>query len=183
LNPRAKAAAYRLGFGTWPLKGTEAERAVAAAIHAGYRLIDTAARYENEKAVARGISSTGFVRSEIHVTTKLRGRDHVAGNVRAAVEQSLENLGIDTIDLYLIHWPLPRFGRFVAVYEELLEIQEEGLIDQVGVSNFKPSHIEQLMAATGRPPAVNQIQLNPRHARLAARTFHASLGRVAKAGF
>ncbi|WP_217496260.1 aldo/keto reductase [Arthrobacter sp. 24S4-2] len=108
-----------MGFGTWPLKGAEAERAVAEAVHAGYRLIDTAARYENEKAVARGISSTGVIRSEIRVTTKLRGRDHVAGNVRAAVEQSLENLGIDTIDLYLIHWPVetipfltsPPFGR------------------------------------------------------------------------
>ena len=110
------------------------------------------------------------------MTTKLRGRDHVAGNVRAAVEQSVENLGGYRLDLYLIHWPLPRFGRFVDVYEELLTLRDEGLIERVGVSNFKPTHINDLLAATGVLPAVNQIQLDPRHARVETQAFHRRLG-------
>lgn len=165
-----------LGLGTWPLTGKDAETAVATAIEAGYRLIDTAARYENEEAIARGIAATGLPRRDVRVTTKLRGCDHVSGNIRAAVERSLENLGGHRIDLYLIHWPLPRYHRFVSVYEELLTLREEGFIDQVGVSNFKPAHINQLVAATGVTPAVNQIQLDPRHARHAAQEFHKSLG-------
>ena len=175
-DKRQSATGPRIGLGTWPLQGKEAEAAVALAVEAGYRLIDTAARYENEEDIARGIAASGIPRSDLYVTTKLRGRDHVAGTVREAVEQSVEKLGGDRLDLYLIHWPLPRFGRFVAVYEQLLSLKEEGLIDRVGVSNFKPRHIDQLVAATGVVPAVNQIQLDPRHARFGVQTLHHGLG-------
>jgi 2,5-diketo-D-gluconate reductase A len=150
-----------LGLGTYPMNGAEGTAAIAQAISLGYRLLDTAASYENEQAVGEAIRSSGVDRRELFVTTKLRGSDHGREKTRAAVSASLDRLGLDYLDLYLIHWPLPRLGRYVESYETMLEIAAAGLIRSVGVSNFKPAHIAALVDTTGVTPAVDQIELSP----------------------
>jgi 2,5-diketo-D-gluconate reductase A len=150
-----------LGLGTYPLNGPEGVAAMTHALSLGYRLLDTAAKYENERAVGEAIKRSGVPREELFVTTKLRGADHGRYKTRAAVSASLERLGLDYLDLYLIHWPLPRLWRFVESYETMLELAREGLIRSVGVSNFKPAHIAVVIDATSVTPAVNQIELSP----------------------
>ena len=150
-----------LGLGTYPMNGAEGTAAIAQAISLGYRLLDTAASYENERAVGEAIRRSGADRSELFVTTKLRGSDHGREKTKAAVSASLNRLGLDYLDLYLIHWPLPRLGLYVESYETMLELAAEGLIRSVGVSNFKPAHIAALVDATGVTPAVDQIELSP----------------------
>src|SRR5579875_2611414 len=134
---------------------------MTAALSIGYRLLDTAAKYENEQAVGQAIRRSEVPRDELFVTTKLRGADHGRHQTRAAVSASLDRLGLDYLDLYLIHWPLPRLWRFVESYETMLELARDGLIRSVGVSNFKPAHVAALIDATGVAPAVNQIELSP----------------------
>ncbi len=150
-----------LGLGTYPLNGPDGVAAVTSALSIGYRLLDTAAKYENEQAVGEAIRRGGVPRDELFVTTKLRGADHGRQKARAAVSASLDRLGLDYLDLYLIHWPLPRLWRFVESYETMLELARDGLIRSVGVSNFKPAHVAALIDATGVAPAVNQIELSP----------------------
>jgi 2,5-diketo-D-gluconate reductase A len=150
-----------LGLGTYPMNGADGTAAMAQAISLGYRLLDTAALYENERAVGEAIRRSGVGRPELFVTTKLRGSDHGREKTRAAVSGSLDRLGLDYLDLYLIHWPLPRLGLYVESYETMLELAAEGLIRSVGVSNFKPAHIAALVEATGVTPALDQIELSP----------------------
>jgi 2,5-diketo-D-gluconate reductase A len=150
-----------LGLGTYPMNGARGAAAMAQAISLGYRLLDTAATYENERAVGEAIRRSGVGRRELFVTTKLRGSDHGREKTRAAVAASLDRLGLDYLDLYLIHWPLPRLGLYVESYETMLELAAEGLIRSVGVSNFKPAHIAALVEATGVTPALDQIELSP----------------------
>ncbi|HEY5857721.1 MAG TPA: aldo/keto reductase [Aldersonia sp.] len=165
-----------MGLGTWPLVGAEATAAVLAGIEAGYRQIDTAAIYDNEDAVGAALARCGLPRDELFVTTKLRGRDHVSGDVRGALERSLERLRLDRLDLFLIHWPLPRCDRYVDAFAAMLDCRDAGLVRWVGVSNFLPKHLRRVVAQTGEVPAVNQIQLDPSIARLPARAAHAELG-------
>lgn len=160
-----------IGLGTWPLDDTAAVSAVSAAIEQGYRLIDTAARYENEVGVGQGIKAAGVHRAELFVTTKLRGADHGYDQTRAALQRSLERLGLDYVDLYLIHWPLPRVNKFVASYRAILDLVQEGLVRSAGVSNFKAAHIQRLIDETGVVPAVDQIQLSPALARTDLRSY------------
>jgi 2,5-diketo-D-gluconate reductase A len=154
-----------LGLGTYPLNGAAGAAAVAGAIGLGYRLVDTAAKYDNEVAVGRGLRESGVPREELYVTTKLRGSEQGPGT-RDALLASLERLGLDYVDLYLIHWPLPRLDRYVTSYEVMLELRREGLVRSVGVSNFTAAHLDRL-APTGVVPAVDQIQLSPTVARTA----------------
>lgn len=170
-----------VGLGTWPLDDRTAPAAVASALDLGYRLVDTAARYGNEVGVGRGIRDAGVPREELVVTTKLRGADHGRDKVRPALEGSLERLGLDHVDLYLIHWPLPRLDLYVETYEAMLELAAEGLVGAVGVSNFLPHHIERLIAATGVAPAVDQVQLSPALARTALRAWLEEHGVVPQA--
>ncbi|WP_062436035.1 aldo/keto reductase [Herbidospora daliensis] len=156
-----------VGLGTYPLHGRSAIDAVLTAVDAGYRLLDTAASYGNEAAVGDGMRESGLPRQEFFVTTKLRGSDHGAAKARAALEGSLERLGLDYVDLYLIHWPLPRLGLYVETYAALLELAREGLIRSVGVSNFTPEHLDAVVKETGVHPAVNQRQVSPTHAQAA----------------
>ncbi len=156
-----------LGLGTYPMDGAAGAAAMAQAIAAGYRLLDTAAKYGNEWAVGEAIKRSGVARSELFVTSKLRGADHGRASTRAAVAASLDRLRLDYLDLYLIHWPLPRLGRYVESYQAMLELAAEGLIRSVGVSNFKPAHVAALIEATGVTPAVDQIELSPALPRLA----------------
>jgi diketogulonate reductase-like aldo/keto reductase len=139
----------------------EAETAVATALDLGYRLIDTASLYGNEVGVGRGIVRSGADRSEIFVTTKLRGGDHGFEETIAGLKGSLARLGLDYVDLYLIHWPLPRVNRYVDSWRAMIQLRDEGLIRSIGVSNFNEAHLERVEKETGVVPVVNQIELHP----------------------
>jgi 2,5-diketo-D-gluconate reductase A len=148
-----------LGLGTYPMNGADGVAAMAQAISLGYRLLDTAAKYRNEAAVGEAIRRSGVARPELFVTTKLRGAEHGRSKVRAAVSGSLDRLGLDYLDLYLIHWPLPRLGLFVESYEAMLELVGEGLIRSAGVSNCTPAHVAALIDATGVAPELAALDL------------------------
>ena len=150
-----------LGFGTYPMDDAEAETAVATALDLGYRLIDTASLYGNEVGVGRGIARSGVDRSEIFVTTKLRGADHGFNEAIAGLHGSLARLDLDYVDLYLIHWPLPRVNKYVDSWRAMIHLRDEGLIRSIGVSNFNEDHLERLQHETGELPSVNQIELHP----------------------
>lgn len=150
-----------IGFGTYPLAGDEAVKAVDGALAAGYRLIDTAVNYRNEEEVGRAIRRSGVPRDDVRVTTKLPGRDHGYDETLRSCRESLGRLGLDYLDLYLIHWPLPRQGRFVDTWRAFIDLQREGLVRSIGVSNFTADHLAALQRETGILPAVNQIELHP----------------------
>ncbi|MGA4506946.1 aldo/keto reductase [Propionibacteriaceae bacterium G1746] len=145
-------------FGTWKLDDTAAELAVRDAATEGYRAFDTGQRYHNEAGVGAGMRTAPVPRDQLMVTTKLRGGDHGAEQAERAFKASLRNLGLDYIDLYLIHWPLPRLGLYVETWQALRELRDQGLIRTIGVSNFTAEHIDALIAATGEAPAVNQVE-------------------------
>ena len=150
-----------LGFGTYSIQGDDAPVLFAEAIDAGYRLLDTATRYENEVEVGRGIAASGIARDELFVTTKLPGSGHGTDAPRGELEASLERLGLDHVDLYLIHWPNPLEDRYVETWEALVGLREAGLTRSIGVSYFLPEHLDRIVAATGVAPAVNQVELHP----------------------
>ncbi|MFD0309395.1 aldo/keto reductase [Streptomyces sp. NPDC127119] len=158
----------QVGLGTWPLAGRQSTDAILAAISTGYRLIDTAAAYGNEDSVGTAVRESGLLREELFITTKLRGRHQGgAATVRQGLAESLETLGLDYVDLYLIHWPNPNRGLYVETYAALLELAHEGFIRSVGVSNFTEEHLRRVVDATGVLPAVNQRQVSPSHAQTA----------------
>ncbi len=162
-----------LGLGTWPLGDDEAQQAVLSALEAGYRLIDTATNYRNETGVGRGVASGVVPREEIVVTTKLPGRHHGYEETLASFEESRARLGLEYVDLYLIHWPLPRVDRYVDSWKAMIRLREEGLVRSIGVSNFTAEHIERLEKETGVLPSVNQIELHPLLPQEDLRAFHA----------
>lgn len=151
----------RIGFGTWPLRGAAGRDVVAAAIDAGYRLIDSAERYENEGAVGAAVRESGIPREEFRITSKVRGDHHDALAARQTVEESLFRTGLDYLDLMLIHWPLPRLDKYSEVFGALLEAKAAGLVRSVGVSNFLTPHLDRLIADHGVAPSINQIELHP----------------------
>lgn len=178
-----------IGLGTYKMQGQAGADSVAAGIRTGYRLIDTAYNYENEGAVGAGIraatgadaSAPAISRDDVIVTSKLPGRYQRHDDAVAAVEESLFRLGLDRIDLHLIHWPNPRQGHYVEAFETLLELRERGLIRHVGVCNFLPEHLEAVHAATGEYPVVNQIELHPHFPQAEAVAVHRELGIVTQA--
>ena len=163
-----------IGYGTWPIRDREVEPLVTAAIEAGYRLVDTAELYDNEAGVGRGIRASGIDRSEVLVTTKLSQRSHGRVEAQKAFEASASRLGLDYIDLFLIHWPNPDLDRYVDAWRGMIDLLEQGRVKAIGVSNFKPSHLQRLIDETGVVPHVNQIQLNPWIPRGPEREFHAA---------
>jgi 2,5-diketo-D-gluconate reductase A len=165
-----------LGLGTWPMSDEEAERTVSEALRTGYRLVDTATNYRNESGVGRGIARSGVPREEIVVTTKLPGRHHGYEETLASFEESRGRLGVEYVDLYLIHWPLPRVDKYVGSWRAMIKLREDGLIRSIGVSNFTPEHIERLEKETGVLPSVNQIELHPLFPQEELRAFHAAKG-------
>jgi 2,5-diketo-D-gluconate reductase A len=167
-----------VGLGTWPMDDAQAEEAVAGALRLGYRLIDTATNYRNEAGVGRGIARADVPREEIVVTTKLPGRHHGYDETLASFEESRRRLGVDRVDLYLIHWPLPRVDKYVDSWRAMIKLREDGLVRSIGVSNFTAGHIERLEKETGVLPAVNQIEAHPLFPQDALRAFHASKGIV-----
>ena len=166
----------QLGLGTWPLDDEQVAAAVVHAVEAGYRHIDTAVKYGNEEGVGNGIRASGVDRGEMFVTTKLDGQFQGQDRAMAGLEGSLKRLGLDYVDLLLIHWPLPQRDDFVSTWKTFERLQAEGKAKSIGVSNFKPAHLERLMAETGVVPAVNQIQLSPAITRTAEREFNAKHG-------
>ena len=168
----------QLGLGTWPLDDDQVAAAVVRAVEAGYRHVDTAVKYGNERGVGNGIRATGLDRGELFVTTKLDGEFQGQDRAVAGLEGSLKRLGLDYVDLLLIHWPLPGRDQYVSTWQTFERLQAEGKVRSIGVSNFKPAHLERLMAETDVVPAVNQIQLSPAITRTAEREFHAKHGIV-----
>ncbi|MFJ3822004.1 aldo/keto reductase [Streptomyces nodosus] len=166
----------QLGFGVWQVPDAEAERAVATALEAGYRSIDTAAIYGNEEGVGRAVSASGIARQDLFITTKLWNSDQGYDSTMRAFDASLEKLGLEYVDLYLIHWPVPSQGDFVETYQAFEKIYADGRAKAIGVSNFLPEHLETLIAQTSVIPAVNQIELHPHLQQLAAREYHAEQG-------
>jgi 2,5-diketo-D-gluconate reductase A len=167
-----------LGFGTSPMGDAQTETAVTAALGAGYRLIDTAENYGNEGGVGRGIRASGVDRDELFVTTKFNKRWHDEDGVRQALENSAERLGLEVIDLLLIHWPNPLQDRYVQAWRGMIRLLEAGQVRAIGVSNFKPEHLDRLRDETGVVPHVNQIELDPRHSRPEERAYHREHGIV-----
>ncbi|MGW4598073.1 aldo/keto reductase [Streptomyces sp. NPDC004457] len=165
-----------VGLGTWPLDDAQAERAVRTALEAGYRLVDTATNYRNETGVGRGVAGSGVPREEVVVTTKLPGRHHGYEETLASFEESRRRLGLEYVDLYLIHWPNPRVDKYVEAWRAMIRLREDGLVRSIGVSNFTPEHITRLEKETGVLPSVNQIELHPLFPQEELRAFHAEKG-------
>ena len=150
-----------VGFGTWRVNGLAGLEAIKMAIANGYRLVDSAFNYENEGIVGRAIRESGVPREELTVASKLPGRHHAYDEALTTIEESVCRMGLDYIDLYLIHWPNPSQGQFVEAWQALVEARERGLVKHIGVSNFLPGHIDLITRATGVVPEVNQIELHP----------------------
>lgn len=151
----------QIGYGVFQVPLDETQRAVEQALGVGYRHIDTAAAYKNESGVGRAIAASGVPREELWITTKLRNADHGKGNVRVAYAASLTALGLDQLDLYLLHWPVPAKGLYVETYAEMENLAKEGLVRAVGVCNFLPSHLDELVSSADIVPAVNQFEVHP----------------------
>jgi diketogulonate reductase-like aldo/keto reductase len=165
-----------VGFGTYPLKGDEGVAAIASALEVGYRLLDTAVNYDNETEVGEALRRSGLAREEVQVTSKLPGRHHAYDDARASVHDSLERLGLEYLDLHLIHWPNPSVDQYVEAWKALVDLRKEGLIRSIGVSNFTEAHLGRIIEATGVTPAVNQLELHPRFPQLEMREVHERLG-------
>ncbi|MFE0037197.1 aldo/keto reductase [Streptomyces sp. NPDC059015] len=166
----------QLGYGVWQVPDDEAAKAVGAALEAGYRSIDTAAVYENEKGTGKAVAASGIPREELFVTTKLWNGDQGRDSTLRAFDTSLSRLGLDYVDLYLIHWPVPSKNAYVDTYKAFETILAEGRAKAVGVSNFLPEHLERLLGETSVVPAVNQIELHPQLQQAGSRAFHAKHG-------
>ncbi|MEU0228909.1 aldo/keto reductase [Streptomyces sp. NPDC006284] len=166
----------QLGFGVWQVPDDEAETAVAQALEAGYRSIDTAAIYGNEEGTGKAIAASGVAREDLFVTTKLWNTDQGYDSTLRAFDTSLEKLGLEYVDLYLIHWPMPAKERYVDTYKAFEKLHADGRVRAIGVSNFLPEHLERLIGETSVVPAVNQIELHPHLQQQALRAFHAEHG-------
>ncbi|MFG3409339.1 aldo/keto reductase [Streptomyces sp. NPDC048142] len=167
-----------MGLGTYPLDDSAAEEAVAGALELGYRLVDTAFTYGNETGTGRGIARSGVPREEVLVTTKVPGRHHGYEDTLASFEESRARLGVEYVDLYLIHWPLPRVDKYVDTWKAMIRLREDGLVRSIGVSNFTASHLERLERETGVLPSVNQIEMHPLLPQEELRAVHAAKGIV-----
>jgi 2,5-diketo-D-gluconate reductase A len=167
-----------IGFGTYPLTGEDGIAAITSAIEVGYRLLDTAVNYENEREVGEAIRRSGVPREELLVCSKLPGRHHGYDDAVASVRGSLGRLGLDRLDLHLIHWPNPGRGRYAEAWRALVDLQREGLVTSIGVSNFTEAHLRRVIDETGVTPAVNQIELHPYFPQEEMRRVNADLGIV-----
>ncbi|MFD6801056.1 aldo/keto reductase [Streptomyces cyaneofuscatus] len=166
----------QLGFGVWQVPDDEAAKAVAKAIESGYRSIDTAAIYKNEKGTGRAIAASGVPRDELFVTTKLWNSEQGHDSTLRAFDASLDKLGLDYVDLYLIHWPVPAKDAYTDTYRAFEKIYAGGRAKAIGVSNFHPEHLKRLLDETSVVPVLNQIELHPQLQQAEARAFHAEHG-------
>ena len=166
----------QLGFGVFLVPPEETKQAVAEALKAGYRLIDTAQGYRNEEGVGTAIAESDLSRDELFITTKLTNSQHGYDTTLAAFDGSMEKLGIDGLDLFLIHWPLPMFDEYVETWRAFEKLLADGRVRSIGVSNFEIPHLERLFAETDVTPAVNQIELHPEFPQEELREFHQEHG-------
>lgn len=166
----------QLGFGVWQISDDAVTGAVLTAIDAGYRSIDTAQGYDNETGVGKAIERSPVPRDELFITSKLRTRDQGYDATLTSFMGSLDRLGLDYLDLFLIHWPVPKHDRYSDTWKALVQLQRDGRIRSIGVSNFLPEHLERIIDDSGVAPAVNQIELHPRFQQRDARVFHARHG-------
>ncbi|MBS1692950.1 MAG: aldo/keto reductase [Actinobacteria bacterium] len=166
----------QVGLGVWQTPPQDTERAVAAALEAGYRHIDTAAAYGNEAETGRAIAASGIPREDVFLVTKLWNADQGYDSTLAAFDASLERLGVDYLDLYLIHWPVPAKNAFAETFTAFAHLRDKGRIRSIGVSNFEPEHLRILIDSTGVVPAVNQVELHPLLPQHELRAVHAQLG-------
>jgi 2,5-diketo-D-gluconate reductase A len=171
----------QVGFGVYLVPPAQTEAAVRTALDAGYRSIDTAAMYGNEREVGRAIRGARIPRDAVFVTTKLNNPNHGYDSALRAFDASLAALGMDRLDLYLIHWPQPRRNRYVETWRALIRLKSDGRVRAIGVANFQPAHLERLLAETGVLPAINQVELHPYLAQPRLRAFHAEHGIVTEA--
>jgi 2,5-diketo-D-gluconate reductase A len=165
-----------LGFGTYPLRGDAGRDAILSALEVGYRLLDTAVNYRNEREVGEALRASGLPREEVFVTSKLPGRHHGYDAAVRSTEVSLESLGLDYLDLHLIHWPNPSVGQYHEAWRALVHLQEQGLVRSIGVSNFTEAHLQKVIEDTGITPAVNQVELHPYFPQVEQRAVHDRLG-------
>jgi len=166
----------QLGFGVYRVDPDETERIVSDALEVGYRHIDTAALYGNEYGVGRAIEASGIPRDELFITTKLWNSDQGEQQTRDAFDLSLEKLGLDRVDLYLIHWPAPSRDLFVETWQTFEQFRESGRATSIGVSNFRIQDLDRLAADTGTVPAINQIELHPLFSQVPLREYDAAHG-------
>jgi 2,5-diketo-D-gluconate reductase A len=171
----------QLGFGVWQVPEDEVVAAVSTAIETGYRSIDTARIYGNEEGVGQAIAQAEVSRDELFVTTKVWNDDQGFDATLAAFDASMKRLGLDTLDLYLIHWPTPEKDTYVDTWRALLRLREEGRVRAVGVCNFEVDHLQRLQDETGEFPAINQIELHPYLQQEELRAFHAAHGILTEA--
>lgn len=169
----------QIGFGVWEVPDAEIDAAVGRALEVGYRHVDTARIYGNEEGVGRVLARDDVDRDDVFVTTKVWNDDH--DNVPAAFDASMKRLGIDVLDLYLIHWPAPAQDSYVDAWKSMLELQREGRVRSVGVCNFQVPHLQRLLDETGVLPSVNQVELSPYLQQRELREFHAEHGVVTEA--
>lgn len=166
----------QLGFGVWQVPDDEATKAVTTAIESGYRSIDTAAIYQNETGTGKAIAASGVARDELFVTTKVWNTEQGYDSTLRAFDASLDKLGLDHVDLYLIHWPVPAKDAYIDTYRALEKIYADGRAKAIGVSNFLPEHLERLLGETSVVPVLNQIELHPQLQQTESRALHAEHG-------
>jgi 2,5-diketo-D-gluconate reductase A len=166
----------QVGLGVYLTPPEATEQAVTTALEAGYRHIDTAAAYGNEAETGRAVAKSGIPRDDVFLVTKLRNADQGYDSTLAAFDASVRRLGVDRLDLYLIHWPMPAANRFIDTFRAFAHLRDQGRISSIGVSNFQPEHLRLLIDATGIVPAVNQVELHPLLPQHELREMHAQLG-------
>ena len=166
----------QLGYGVWQVEDAVAERVVAEAFEVGYRHVDTAAIYGNERGVGRAIASSGLDREDLYITTKLWNADQGRSTSAPAFEASLEKLGLEYVDLYLIHWLQPQRGLYLETWEELIKLKESGRVRSIGVSNFTVEALEEIERATGVAPVINQVETHPYFPQAQLRAVEESKG-------
>lgn len=171
----------QLGLGVFQVPPDQTAEPVTVALDAGYRLIDTAQGYGNEEGVGRAVADSDVPRDEIFVTTKLTNSEHGRDKALRAFDESMGKLGLDVLDLFLIHWPLPMFDQYVETWKALEELKADGRVRSIGVSNFTIPHLERLAQETGTVPAVNQVELHPRFPQDELRAYHAEHGILTEA--
>jgi len=171
----------QLGFGVFQVPPEDTAEATTLALQAGYRHIDTAAAYGNEAAVGQAVRAAGLDRSEVFITTKCFNDDHGHQQAHKAFKASLDRLEVDYVDLYLIHWPVPSKDKYVETWQAFTELQAEGVVRSIGVSNFQPAHLRRIIDETGVTPAINQVELHPLLQQAGLRREHAELGIVTEA--
>lgn len=171
----------QLGYGTWQLTGEVAVPAILTALETGYRSIDTAAMYGNETEVGLAVARSGIPREDLFITTKVWNNRHGHDEPKIALAESLERLQLDYVDLYLIHWPVPKENRYLETWQALIQLRDEGLAKSIGVCNFEVEHLQALLDQTGVLPVVNQIELHPYFQQAALRSFHADHGILTQA--